>query len=105
RLRVSRRLFDELMMRRSWSADDVTPFEQDRACRFDPTTREIAKAQRRFDIFPALRNAPVVEAWGGLIDMTPDAIPVISTVASHPACFSRPGSRVTVSASDPARAG
>jgi glycine/D-amino acid oxidase-like deaminating enzyme len=87
RLRVGRWLFDELMMRRRWGADDVTPFEQQRACQFDPTTREIAKAQRRFDVFPALRDAPVVEAWGGLIDMTPDAIPVISSVTSHPGLF------------------
>ncbi|PWT92044.1 MAG: D-amino-acid oxidase [Proteobacteria bacterium] len=87
RLRVGRQLFDELMMRRCWGADDITPFERERACQLDPTPREIAKAQRRFDIFPALRDAPVVEAWGGLIDMTPDAIPVISGVSSHPGLF------------------
>jgi glycine/D-amino acid oxidase-like deaminating enzyme len=87
RLRFGRRSIDELMMPRRWHGHDVTPFERRRACKPDPGAREIAIAQRRFDVFPALRTAPVVEAWGGMIDMTPDALPVISPVTSHPGLF------------------
>lgn len=87
RLRAGRVSLDELMMRRRWGADDVTPFERRRAVQPDPSPRETAKAQRRFDVFPALRDSPLVEAWGGFIDMTPDAIPVISGVSSHPGLF------------------
>jgi glycine/D-amino acid oxidase-like deaminating enzyme len=31
-------------------------------------------------IFPALAHAKVVQAWAGYIDVTPDAVPVISGV-------------------------
>lgn len=36
------------------------------------------------DVFPAFRDVPVVQRWAGVIDATPDAIPVISTVQSLP---------------------
>ena len=35
-------------------------------------------------VFPVFRDAPVVQRWAGMIDATPDAIPVISTVKSLP---------------------
>ncbi len=34
--------------------------------------------------YPALVNVRAVQAWGGMIDSTPDAIPVISPVESLP---------------------
>ncbi|MCX5512575.1 FAD-dependent oxidoreductase [Kaistia algarum] len=35
-------------------------------------------------VFPVFQNVPVFQQWAGIIDATPDAVPVISTVASHP---------------------
>jgi glycine/D-amino acid oxidase-like deaminating enzyme len=37
--------------------------------------------------FPAMGAVKIAEGWGGLIDATPDAIPVISTVDSFPGLF------------------
>ena len=34
--------------------------------------------------FPALQGLRVSQSWGGMIDSTPDAIPVISTVRQIP---------------------
>ena len=35
-------------------------------------------------VFPVFAGAPVLQYWAGMIDATPDAIPVISTVPTHP---------------------
>ena len=38
-------------------------------------------------VFPALQRATVAQHWAGLIDVTPDAVPVISPVDSLPSAF------------------
>jgi glycine/D-amino acid oxidase-like deaminating enzyme len=37
--------------------------------------------------FPAFRNATVAQAWAGFIDVTPDAVPVISEIHRIPGFF------------------
>ena len=37
--------------------------------------------------FPAFRDMKVAESWGGVIDVTPDAVPVISAVDTLPGFF------------------
>ena len=71
--------FQELMTKRRWTSSEVTPFE---ACRtMDPkpypgfTVKALRKITRNF---PAFANARVLCEWAGVIDVTPDAIPVIS---------------------------
>ena len=39
------------------------------------------------EAFPALKDVAVARAWSGLIDHTPDQIPVISEVDSMPGFF------------------
>ena len=39
------------------------------------------------EAFPIFRKAVVAESWGGMIDVMPDAIPVISPVESLPGFF------------------
>jgi glycine/D-amino acid oxidase-like deaminating enzyme len=36
------------------------------------------------EAMPLLRNAKVEQIWAGLIDVTPDAVPVISTLEAVP---------------------
>ncbi|SLM62511.1 D-amino acid dehydrogenase small subunit [Dickeya aquatica] len=68
-----------------WSFDGRSPFEYTRI--LDPApdralvSEGLAAMQREY---PALAGLRVVQAWGGMIDSTPDAIPVISPVASLP---------------------
>jgi sarcosine oxidase subunit beta len=46
-----------------------------------PTARGIAHTIRHFgDTIPAIHDAPVDEVWAGLIDQTPDALPVLQAV-------------------------
>jgi glycine/D-amino acid oxidase-like deaminating enzyme len=44
----------------------------------------IAGWARAQDAFPALRAASIAQSWAGMIDVTPDALPVISPVEVVP---------------------
>jgi sarcosine oxidase subunit beta len=62
----------------SWSGDEATSF----ADSIQPLAGSVASMlQRGMAIIPALANAPIARVWGGLIDMTPDALPVIDRSA------------------------
>ena len=45
-----------------------------------PAAEAVAAIQRAVALLPALADAPVARVWGGLLDMTPDALPVIERV-------------------------
>ncbi|KHQ50891.1 NAD(P)/FAD-dependent oxidoreductase [Mameliella alba] len=50
-----------------------------------PDRRALRQVRRRLaESFPALADLEEVQDWGGLIDVTPDVIPVISTVEPVP---------------------
>lgn len=77
-LTVDRSLWDSLTTRRRWSPDQVTPFEKCRV--LDPEPQEGSLAQAMLAVqaaFPALREARIAQKWGGVIDVTPDVVPVI----------------------------
>jgi len=79
--RLSGRWKTEAQTPRQWNADDATPFEQCRILDPEPAPKIQQKAWRKAQTaFPFLQNADVLQSWAGLIDVTPDAIPVISSV-------------------------
>jgi len=78
----------EFMTRKHWSLDDTTPFEATRV--MDPKPRKSAIMQTFSNMrraFPALADVGIAETWAGLIDVTPDAIPVISPVEQVPGFY------------------
>jgi glycine/D-amino acid oxidase-like deaminating enzyme len=88
RLRVGGRFLEEWRMPRRWPLDAVTPFEQVRTLDPVPSARVLEQGRRNLAAaFPAFRDMRVVERWGGLIDVTPDAVPVISAVPAFPGFF------------------
>lgn len=85
RLRLSRRFFTELTEPRRWEPDAITPFERVRILDPVPDAKVLDKALRAFrSLHPAFTNAEAAQTWGGLIDVTPDAVPVISPVDDVP---------------------
>ena len=65
----------------SWRFDEESPFEQIRVLDPEPNRSAIRHLVRRFQqLYPALKDVTVAEAWGSYIDSTPDAVPVISPV-------------------------
>ena len=88
RLRVGNRFIEEWRIPRSWALDAITPFEQVRMLDPAPVARTLAQARENLiRAFPAFRDMREIESWGGLIDVTPDAVPVISAVPSLPGFF------------------
>ena len=88
RLRVGGRFRTEWNTPRRWAADDVSPFEQVRVLDPAPEAVRIAEAKRAAArAFPVFAGAREAGRWGGLIDTTPDAVPVISAVQSLPGFF------------------
>ena len=88
RFRVGRRFAEEWQRPRRWALDQPSPFEAVRV--LDPEADPYVLQRARASIataFPAFRNVAVAESWGGMIDVMPDAIPVISAVDSLPGFF------------------
>jgi glycine/D-amino acid oxidase-like deaminating enzyme len=88
RLRVGKRFIEEWRIPRRWALDTETPFETVRT--LDPEPLEsVLKSGHRHLVrnFPAFGDAKIAERWAGLIDVTPDAVPVISAVPKVPGFF------------------
>ncbi|EEE38439.1 FAD dependent oxidoreductase [Rhodobacteraceae bacterium KLH11] len=85
RFRLSRRWLTEAQQDRTWLPTDVTPFEHCRVLDPEPSQKALrrvwAKARKAM---PVLDRAEIVQSWAGMIDVTPDAIPVISAVDEMP---------------------
>ena len=78
----------EWQQKKRWSLDEQSPFEQIRTLDPMPIQSTLEKSKRNLiHAFPAFQDIEVVESWGGLIDATPDAVPVISPVDSLPGFF------------------
>lgn len=88
RLRIGGKFLEEWRVPRHWSLDAPSPFERVRT--LDPEPYEPILRQARDSVtaaFPAFRDMKVAESWGGVIDVTPDAVPVISGVDTLPGFF------------------
>ncbi|MDT4851354.1 Dimethylglycine oxidase [compost metagenome] len=84
-LRFNAAFFQELATKRKWRLDEQTIFEQCRV--MDPPANSgfTRKALRNMTLrFPGFAKARVLNEWSGVIDATPDAIPVISPVHHLP---------------------
>jgi glycine/D-amino acid oxidase-like deaminating enzyme len=85
RLRPFGRFLEEWRMPRRWQLDAASPFEAVRVLDPAPDQPQLDEARNKIaTTFPFFRDMAIKEAWGGLIDVTPDAVPVISKVAQLP---------------------
>jgi len=88
RFRIGRRWVEEWRMPRRWGLDQTTPFEVVRVLDPEPDPYVLDRARTAVgEAFPLFRNVAVAERWGGMIDVMPDAIPVISPVDSLPGLY------------------
>jgi glycine/D-amino acid oxidase-like deaminating enzyme len=88
RIRMFGRFREEARIPRRWSLDQASPFEATRVLDPAPNPAIVEESRRNLvAAFPAFGAARIAESWGGLIDTTPDAVPVIGPVASVPGFF------------------
>jgi len=88
RLRIGRRFFDEARLARRWALDQASPFEAVRILDPEPVASILDEAMASLRrCFPAFAAARVAERWAGVIDATPDAVPVMDEVPDAPGLF------------------
>ncbi|CAD0184012.1 Monomeric sarcosine oxidase [Ruegeria sp. THAF57] len=88
RFRLSKRWAVEAQQDQRWLPTDVTPFEHCRVLDPEPSRKVLRQVwSRASKSVPALKQAEIVQSWAGMIDVTPDAIPVMSSVDEMPGMF------------------
>ncbi|MCE2460840.1 MAG: FAD-binding oxidoreductase, partial [Pseudomonadales bacterium] len=85
RLSLGREFLDELATPTRWSLDGESPFEKCRVLNPKPNPKVLRRIRAEFDtMFPELAETPIVESWAGMIETTPDVVPVIDAPAELP---------------------
>ncbi|MGI9422414.1 MAG: NAD(P)/FAD-dependent oxidoreductase, partial [Hyphomicrobiaceae bacterium] len=65
-------------MARRWSPELKSPFERMRVVNPKPSQTVVNNIRARLPIrVPALKDVDLAEAWAGMIDVTPDAVPML----------------------------
>jgi glycine/D-amino acid oxidase-like deaminating enzyme len=79
RLTFGREFFRELATPSRWSLETPSPFERDRMLDPAPEQRVLAQIRQSLERwFPEIAAAPFAETWGGMIEASPDVLPIIS---------------------------
>ncbi len=88
RLRLGSRFLEELKLPKRWPLDGASPFERVRVLDPAPSNATLNAALRSLmAALPAFETARITDRWAGLIDATPDALPVISGIDALPGLF------------------
>jgi glycine/D-amino acid oxidase-like deaminating enzyme len=78
RLSIGSDLIDEIRTPRKWPLDRGSPFEKQRVLNPSPSRRVIRKTRRAIDrLMPQLAATEIVEAWAGIVETSPDMVPVM----------------------------
>ena len=81
RLKIGREFLSALATPRRWDLDKPSPFERERMLDPAPEQRVLGQVREALkDCFPEIARAPFVETWGGLIEASPDVLPIISGI-------------------------
>ena len=80
--------FKELATPVRWDLDKQSPFEKTRVLNPPPSQRTVRQIRKNLnEVYPALEQTAIVETWAGIIETTPDVVPVICSEESLPGFF------------------
>lgn len=85
RVSLGREFLDDLALPRRWKSERKTPFEKVRT--MDPPVNQALNDEAMRNLvaaWPVFAKARIAQQWGGMIDVTPDSMPVISPVRYRP---------------------
>ncbi len=88
RLQFGREFFKAMAELNHWDLDAPSPFERERVLNPAPeprVLRQMRDALKRW--FPEIGDAPFLESWGGMIETSPDVLPIISGVGGFEGFF------------------
>lgn len=88
KIRIGPNSLTELVQLANWSLDGMSPFEVVRTLDPEPDRAILDDAFSAMKkALPALADVQIKERWAGMIDATPDAVPVMDEVESMPGFF------------------
>ncbi len=88
RLSLGREFVDECRQPKRWPLDRPSPFEATRVLDPAPNPRIVARIRDLLgQLFPDLKGTEIAESWAGMIEMTPDVVPVIDEAERLPGFF------------------
>ena len=88
RFHVGKKFLEEVRLSKTWKLDEITPFERVRILDPEPSRAALRAAYSALgNAVPIFQNKSVEQCWAGVIDATPDALPVISEIASRPGLY------------------
>lgn len=78
RLSIGRDFIDDWRTPKQWDLDAESPFEKTRVLNPEPNPLAVNAIRTCLDtVFPQLADTKIVEAWAGIVETTPDIVPVI----------------------------
>jgi glycine/D-amino acid oxidase-like deaminating enzyme len=88
RLRIGGEFLSALRQPRRWDLSRPSPFERERMLNPapDPAVLEEIRSALRIS-FPQIGDAPFAEAWAGMIESSPDVLPILSAVERLPGFY------------------
>ncbi len=87
-LLIDEDLIARLFPTRRWRSDQISPFEKTRILNPPPSKKALARMRAGMKKYlPVLADIPFVETWAGMIDVTPDVVPVMDEVPLVPGFF------------------
>ena len=88
RLSLGKEFFEEWRQPATWDLDAVSPFEQTRVLNPEPSAKVLRGIRKNLDImFPQLADTPIVESWAGMVETSPDVVPMIGPVEGKPGFY------------------
>ena len=88
RLRLSERFMTEQAYSSRWDGQTPTIFEKERILNPAPVVKLLDQARANIAAsFPFFKELSIAEQWAGMIDVTPDALHVISETPQLPGCI------------------
>jgi glycine/D-amino acid oxidase-like deaminating enzyme len=85
KIRIGKSFFEGPEASSTWAMDEISPFEKTRVLEPAIDAEWLGQAIHNLTAtFPELKGIRVVQAWAGLIDTTPDLVPVITEARTIP---------------------
>lgn len=78
RLSLGREFFEQWLTPKRWPLDQPSPFEKTRVLNPAPNPRAVALIRRELAaLYPQLADVEIAETWAGIIETSPDLIPIM----------------------------
>lgn len=88
RISFGRPFLDELATPVKWPLDEESPFERIRVLNPEPNPTVLRNIRKNCDeVFPQLAGISIVESWAGMVETTPDVVPVMGEHESIPGFY------------------